>query len=184
VERARQLRQKQTSPEALLWQLLRNRQVLGFKFRRQHQFGDYIADFYCHEAQLVVECDGSAHDPNEAWHHDQERDAYMTAQGLRTLRFTNDQILKDTESVLDEIVSYLPLPLGEGRGEGLRNENDVNDFLPSPTGRGAGGEGAKLQGAKLGVFWHTQGSGKSFSMVFFSQKILRKLPGSVHQSAE
>ena len=57
-ELARELRKEQTSAEALLWELIRNRQLLGFKFRRQHQFGDYVADFYCHEALLVVECDG------------------------------------------------------------------------------------------------------------------------------
>jgi type I restriction enzyme R subunit len=175
VDRARELRKKQTTAEALLWELLRNRQLFGFKFRRQHQFGDYIADFYCHEAQLVVECDGSAHAPNEAWHHDQERDAYMIEQGLRVLRFKNDMILNDTESVLEQIAACLPSPSGRRAGEeGLQTKPDVvNGFLPSPTGRGAGGEGAKL-----GVFWHTQGSGKSFSMVFFSQKILRKLPGN------
>jgi type I restriction enzyme R subunit len=179
VERARELRKKQTTAEALLWELLRNRQLLGFKFRRQHQFGDYIADFYCHEAQLVIECDGSAHGPNEAWHHDQERDAYMIAQGLRVLRFSNNRILNDTEGVLNEIASYLPLPLGEGRGEGVEADSEltIND-LPSPSGRRVGDEGPKADGAKLGVFWHTQGSGKSFSMVFFSQKILRKLPGN------
>jgi len=93
VHLARELREKQTPAEAVSWQLLRNRQ-LGFKFSRQHQFGDYIADFYCHEARLVVECDGSVHDPNEQWHHDQNRDAYMIAQGLPVLRFTNEQILK------------------------------------------------------------------------------------------
>src|SRR2546423_10954863 len=103
VEIARTLRREQTSAEALLWALLRKRQLLGFKFRRQHQFGDYIADFYCHEAQLVIECDGGAHTPNEAWQHDQERDAYMIAQGLRVLRFANELILRDTESVLKEI---------------------------------------------------------------------------------
>jgi type I restriction enzyme R subunit len=54
-ELVRELRQKQTSAEALLWELFRNRQLLGFKFRRQHQFGDYVADFYCHEVQLVIE---------------------------------------------------------------------------------------------------------------------------------
>jgi very-short-patch-repair endonuclease len=109
VERARELRQLRTPAEALLWELLRNRQLLGFKFRRQHQFGDYIADFYCHEAQLVIECDGSAHGSNEAWHHDQERDAYLIAQGLRVLRFTNDRILNETAGVLDEIASHLSL---------------------------------------------------------------------------
>jgi len=62
VNLARELREKHTPSEALLWQLLRNRRLFGFKFRRQHQFGDYIADFYCHEARLVIECDGSVHD--------------------------------------------------------------------------------------------------------------------------
>jgi type I restriction enzyme R subunit len=105
---ARELRKKQTSAEAMLWELLRDRQLLGFKFRRQHQFGDYVADFFCREACLVIECDGSAHEPNEQWHHDQHRDAYLIAQGLRVLRFPNERILNDPESVLEEIAEYLP----------------------------------------------------------------------------
>ena len=104
---ARELRAEQTSAEALLWLLLRNRQLLGFKFRRQHQFGDYVADFYCHDARLVVECDGSHHDSNEQWQHDQNRDAYLVGQGLRVLRFTNEQILNNTQTVLEEISKYL-----------------------------------------------------------------------------
>jgi very-short-patch-repair endonuclease len=108
---ARQLRKEQTSAEALLWQLLRNRQLMGFKFRRQHQFGDYVADFYCYEAQLVVECDGAVHERNERWQHDQARDAYLTGHGLRVLRFTNEQVLEDTEITLKEISSYLPVPM-------------------------------------------------------------------------
>ena len=114
-ELARELRKKQTSAEALLWELIRNRQLLGVKFRRQHQFGDYVADFYCHEALLVVECDGPVHQPNERWHHDQNRDAYMIAQGLRVLRFPNERILNDTENVLDEIAKCLPLTQGRRR---------------------------------------------------------------------
>lgn len=111
VNLARELREKQTPAEALLWQLLRSRQLLGFKFRRQHQFGGYIADFYCHKARLVIECDGSVHDLHEQWHHDQNRDGYMIAQGLRVLRFTNEQVLNETESVLEPISNYLPSPL-------------------------------------------------------------------------
>ena len=116
-ELARQLRKNQTSAEALLWELLRNRQLRGFKFRRQHQFGDYLADFYCREANLVVECDGSVHDQNEAWNHDQVRDAYMVSQGLRVLRFPNRQILNEIEKVLEEIGRYLPSPYGRRAGE-------------------------------------------------------------------
>lgn len=109
LEFARELRNQQTPAETLLWQLLRKRRLLGFKFRRQHQLGDYIADFYCHEAGLVVECDGSAHEPNEQWNHDRARDAYMLAQGLRVMRFANQEILQDTETVLNQIARNLTL---------------------------------------------------------------------------
>ena len=104
---AREFRKKQTPAEELLWRLLRNRRVLGFKFRRQHQFGDYIADFYCCEANLVIECDGAVHRANERWHHDQERDAYMIAQGVKVLRFSNDRVLGDTAKVVGEICQAL-----------------------------------------------------------------------------
>src|SRR5437868_10293157 len=91
---ARDLRKQQTSAEDLLWQLLRDRRLLGFKFRRQHQFGDYVADFFCREAQLVIECDGEIHNRNEAWHHDQN---YMISQGLRVLRISNQRILNEPD---------------------------------------------------------------------------------------
>ena len=106
TELARELRGQRRPAENLLWQLLRNRQLQGFKFRRKHQFGGYVADFYCRKACLVVECDGSAHNSNEQWQHDRVRDAYMLSQGLR-VRFTNGQILNDTENVLREIAEYL-----------------------------------------------------------------------------
>ncbi|MDX6443655.1 MAG: type restriction enzyme protein [Blastocatellia bacterium] len=68
----------------------------------------------------MIECDGPVHQPNEQWHNDQNRDAYMIAQGLRVLRFTNEQVLNDTEKVLDEIAAFLPSPAGRGAGgEGL-----------------------------------------------------------------
>ena len=104
---ARELRTNQTPAEDLLWHLLRDRRLLGFKFRRQHQFGDYVADFYCHEARLVIECDGSIHDSNEQWHHDQKRDMHTALRGLRVLRFHNDQIIEDTEGVLRKISKHL-----------------------------------------------------------------------------
>lgn len=114
---AREFRAKQTAAERELWLRLRNRRLLGFKFRGQHQFGDYVADFYCHEARLVIECDGSVHAANERWHHDQDREAFMATQGLRVLRFTNNQILTDIENVLKEISKYLPSPSGRRVGE-------------------------------------------------------------------
>jgi very-short-patch-repair endonuclease len=83
------------------------------KFRRQHRIGDYVADFYCREANLVIECDGGVHDRNEQWRHDTKRDAYMTSQGIRVLRFANDRVLNDTDNVLEEIAKHLPRPSGE-----------------------------------------------------------------------
>ena len=106
----------------------RNRKLLGFKFRRQHQFGDYVADFYCHEAHLVIECDGPVHQGGERWHHDQNRDAYMIGQDLRVLRFSNEQILNETENVLDEIAEFLPSP--RGRGSKANQNIDINSLLP------------------------------------------------------
>ena len=107
VEQARKLRTRETRAESWLWTKLRNRQLCGFKFRRQHQYGNYIADFYCHEAQLVVECDGSIHETNENWQHDQTRDAYMVSQGVRVLRFTNEEVTNNTDAVLEKIAKYL-----------------------------------------------------------------------------
>jgi type I restriction enzyme M protein len=134
-QRARELRGKQTDAEALLWDLLRDRQLSDLKFRRQHQFGDYICDFYCHEAKLVVECDGDVHQTAERRQLDAKRDTYLKSQGLTVLRFQNAQILQDPEPVLEAIAQHLlppspsSSPAGRGQGEGGSH------------GRGAGGEG-------------------------------------------
>ena len=103
----RELRQTSTDAEAFLWERLRNRSLLGFKFRRQHQVGQYIVDFYCNEASLVIECDGGIHSRAEVWHHDQNREIYMSALGLHTMRFTNEEVLNETERILSEISDYL-----------------------------------------------------------------------------
>ena len=103
----RELRKSQTSAEGLLWELVRDRRVLGFKFRRQHQIGRNVVDFYCREAQLIIECDGGVHDRNDQWQHDRSRDLYLTQLGNRVVRFKNDQVLSNTETVLEEIASLL-----------------------------------------------------------------------------
>src|SRR6266403_2926750 len=115
VTLARELRKQQTPAEDLLWQLLRDRQLLGFKFRRQHQLGDYIADFFCREANLIIECDGEIH-RNEAWHHDQNRDAYMINLGFRILRIANERILNDPQNVRLELQQHLTSPSQRGSG--------------------------------------------------------------------
>ncbi|GIW55784.1 MAG: hypothetical protein KatS3mg082_2188 [Nitrospiraceae bacterium] len=138
VETARALRKQQTSAEAIFWELVRNRRLLGLKFRRQHQLGEYVADFYCHEHRLVIELDGGAHATKRKKDH--KRDAWMKAQGFTVLRFQNKELLDDPASVLRAIAdvvagkAFLPLPLGEGRGEGVVGST----ASPLPLGEGLG----------------------------------------------
>ena len=96
-----------TSAEKLMWQILRRNSVKGFYFRRQHPIGRYIADFYCHKVKLVVELDGDVHDSADQKEHDANRDAIMEKFGLTVLRFSNDDIFKNAEFVVNEIENFL-----------------------------------------------------------------------------
>lgn len=97
----RQLRREQTRAELVLWQALRRRRVAGLKFRRQQAIGSYIADFYCSQAQLVIEVDGESH--SFTADKDENRDAYMKSLGLRVLRFSNAEVLGNLEGVVEMI---------------------------------------------------------------------------------
>jgi len=128
LETVRDLRKAQTPAEDVFWELVRDRRLLGLKFRRQHQVGDYIADFYCHGHRMIIELDGSVHSARRKKDH--KRDAWMEARGFTVLRFSNEQLLDAPESVLAAITHVVagtalpPLPLGEGRGEGSVEELD------------------------------------------------------------
>jgi very-short-patch-repair endonuclease len=87
----------------MLWQLVRDRQRCGKKFRRQHPLGIYTADFYCAEAQLVVEVDGSPHLAAEGKQKDAARDAWMKSEGIEVLRFGGWQVEEETQQVLQII---------------------------------------------------------------------------------
>ena len=100
--RARELRRNATDAESRLWFRLRDRQLFGLKFRRQHRIGPYIADFYCDECELVVELDGGQHADMAA--ADARRTAYLEGKGLQVLRFWNNDVLANTEGVLTRIV--------------------------------------------------------------------------------
>lgn len=117
--KARILRDKQTAAEQLLWSRLRNRQLGGWKFRRQHGIGPYILDFVCLEAGLVVEVDGGQHAAQHAY--DESRSEFLRSQGLTVLRFWNNEVLEQTEAVLERVCAILaspsPLP-SPRRGEG------------------------------------------------------------------
>ena len=101
TERARSLRQDSTTPERILWGILRNRQLDGHKFRRQHPIGPFVTDFYCAEASLIVELDGESHVGQHE--QDQQRTAYLNQHGLRVLRVTNDDLLGHPDAVADAI---------------------------------------------------------------------------------
>ncbi|HPR65301.1 MAG TPA: N-6 DNA methylase [Thermoanaerobaculia bacterium] len=122
VKQARELRKKQTPAEELFWQLVRNRQFMDLKFRRQHQIGDYIVDFYCPEANLIIELDGSVHEKDSRQKIDKKRDAYLTSVGNKVIRIKNEDLIDSTQDTLHKISENLPSPPGRGvRGEGKQN---------------------------------------------------------------
>lgn len=100
---ARNLRSHMTLPEQQLWAALRKRQVEGFRFRRQMPLWRYIADFVCLEARLVIELDGNHHRDPEQYAYDRERDQWMQQQQFHVLRFWNEQIIQELDSVLHRI---------------------------------------------------------------------------------
>jgi len=82
---------------------LRNRRLEGFKFRRQHELGSYILDFFCAEANLAIEADGGQHYSEQGEARDAERTDWLTSRGVRVLRFTNIEVFLETEVVLEKI---------------------------------------------------------------------------------
>ena len=104
---ARALRKVMTPAEKKLWQHLKNKKVYGFHFRRQHQIGQFITDFYCHEAKLVIEVDGEIHLKIENKRYDNTRDQIMIELGIKILRFTNADVLNNIELVINTIKANL-----------------------------------------------------------------------------
>lgn len=101
--RARALRAASTDAESLLWSKLRDRQMLGLKFRRQRPIGPYFADFACLETGLVIELDGGQHAQSDAAVHDERRSAFLADQGFFVLRFWNHDVLTQLDVVLTRI---------------------------------------------------------------------------------
>ena len=99
----KELRNNLTPAEAKLWTLLKQSQLSGRKFRRQHSVGYYILDFYCPSESLAVELDGAAHDSEAAQEYDRERDIFLNCFGIKVLRFENRLVFQQTEAVLMEI---------------------------------------------------------------------------------
>jgi very-short-patch-repair endonuclease len=102
---ASDMRRQPTQAEDALWAQLRNRQIAGMKFRRQHAIDRFVVDFYCAEAYLVIEVDGSIHDDTRA--QDMIRQEILESLGLRVLRFSNDDVLNHMHDVITSIIEKI-----------------------------------------------------------------------------
>lgn len=164
-ERARKLRKAGNLPEVLFWQRVNKKQFKGFDFDRQKIIGNYIVDFYCGNCQVIVEIDGSSHDNKQEY--DAERDNYLESLGLYMIHITAKDVLQNLDGVMRWLENH-PALRGTPPEEGNVQESPEQYGLP----------GVKTQShgdRKGGVVWHTQGSGKSLSMVFFTGKVVLAL---------
>jgi very-short-patch-repair endonuclease len=107
--RARRLRRASTKAERKLWSLLQRAQLSGFSFRRQHPIGDYVVDFYCTRLRLAVEVDGGQHNFQRQQITDERRTRWLQAKGVTVLRFWNNEVMKNTEGVWNEIARAVAL---------------------------------------------------------------------------
>ena len=140
IEEAKRMRKEPTDAEAVLWELLRDKK-LGDKFRRQHLIDDFIVDFVCLSKNLVIEVDGGYHNDPTQKEYDQQRTLYLNEKGFKVIRFTNEEVLGNTEAVLTKIkdilvntpnfskqnntfenngVAFADSPLSLGEGQGVR----------------------------------------------------------------
>ena len=104
---ARELRKKMTIAEVLLWQEIRDKKILGYKFFRQKPIDNYIVDFYCRDLQLVIEVDGKTHDNDETIEKDFIRQNRLESLGVQFLRFNDQDVKDEIESVLYTIRNWI-----------------------------------------------------------------------------
>jgi very-short-patch-repair endonuclease len=106
--RAREMRRTMTKQEVVLWTYLRNAQMSGFSFRRQHPVGPFFIDFYCPSAKLAIELDGGQHATEESRAYDDARTGFLARNGITVLRFWNHELKDNLEGVLEGIRRALP----------------------------------------------------------------------------
>jgi very-short-patch-repair endonuclease len=127
---AKPLRRRLTRAETIMWARLKGQKLSGQKFRRQHPIDDFIADFACVPARLIIEIDGSVHDSADAAERDASRTHKLMELGWRVLRFSNDDVLNRTDEVLNAIALRLPPPTGSAghlprkRGRSAQSEQE------------------------------------------------------------
>lgn len=107
-EKAKQLRKNMTPAETVLW-MHQKAGLEGYKFRRQHPIGIYIADFYCHRAKLIIELDGSIHQLEEVQQNDNKREADLLEWGYQVIRFSNEEVFNKINFVLNRILADIKL---------------------------------------------------------------------------
>jgi very-short-patch-repair endonuclease len=100
---AKELRKAETEAEIILWSKPNRNQILGLQFRRQHPINIFIADFYCVRIKLLIEVDGSIHEITEYQEHDQSRSEILNDFGITVIRFTNEQIIEEIDSTIEQI---------------------------------------------------------------------------------
>ncbi|PWU22528.1 hypothetical protein C5B42_05945 [Candidatus Cerribacteria bacterium 'Amazon FNV 2010 28 9'] len=105
------LRNNRPKAEITLWYYLKNRQLHGYKFRRQHSMARFVFDFYCPEKRIAIELDGETHYNDDQFKRDIEKKAFATAFGIKVLRFTNEDVHTNLEGVLESISQALSPPL-------------------------------------------------------------------------
>ncbi len=109
-QRRRELRRNQTNAEMALWAKVRNKQFFGMRFFRQYSIGPYILDFYCPTVKLAVELDGGQHNQSDNREYDAARSEYLKAQGIDVMRFWNNEVLLDVQSVLYKLALKVTPP--------------------------------------------------------------------------
>ncbi len=102
-QNAEALRNQMTEAEQVLWEALREKQLYGFKFRRQHPVNKYVLDFYCHQARLAIELDGKYHEEDGQRFYDADRTSNLEELGIRVIRFQNEEVLENLHEVLEKI---------------------------------------------------------------------------------
>lgn len=105
--RRRQLRNSMPRAEIFLWARLKNKQIMGYKFRRQHSLGYYVLDFYCPKLKLAIEVDGDSHFTEEAKKYDLRRENYIKSFGIRFLRVTNLDVYNNMDGIIEEIMETI-----------------------------------------------------------------------------
>lgn len=121
LSNARLLRKNMTEAEIKLWEYLNNRQLNGLKFRRQHPIDIFIADFYCHEARLVIEIDGPVHSGQTEY--DNGREADIEKYDIKVIRFTNEKVLSGIKHVIKEIKESVTEMILKSPSGGFRGKN-------------------------------------------------------------